>query len=124
MSIYIAIYGNRLTAYLPQEIIPAVENAGLPESSVPDLLAAMANGTAAALDAVSGMNDEILAAMALATQHAYAHAFQIVYLATLAFTGIGLIASFFITDVKEFLTDYVNKTIHKPNIGSKAVTQV
>jgi hypothetical protein len=120
VSIYIAIYGNRLTAYLPQEIIPAVENAGLPTSSLPALFAAVQNGTTAALEAVSGMNGEVLGALTLATKQAYAHAFKIVYLATLAFTVIGLLASFFITDVNDFLTDYVNKTIHKPTMGNRA----
>lgn len=126
MSIYIAIYGNRLTAYLPQEITPAVSSAGLPASSLPDLFAAMGNGTAAALEAVPGMNGQILEALSVATRDAYSHAFKIVYLATLAFTAIGLIASFFVTDVEEFLTDYVNKTIRKPGggRGGKGVVDV
>ena len=59
------------------------------------------------------MDDKVLSAFILASKHAFAHAFKIVYLTTLAFTGVGIIVAFFITDEKEHLTDYVNKNIHK-----------
>lgn len=124
VSIYLAIYSDRLTAYLPREIVPAVEAAGLPASSISALFAAVNNGTKTALSDVPGMNDQILDALALATKHAYAHTFKIVYLATLAFTGIGLIAAFFIKDVDKYLTNYVNKTIHRPQLGTKAQGEV
>lgn len=113
-----------MTAFLTQEIVPAVEGAGLPASSLPDLFVAMRNGTTAALQTVPGMNDKVLSAFVLATKHAYAHAFKIVYLTTLAFTGVGTIAAFFITDVKEHLTNYVNKTIHKPEKRKKTQAEV
>ena len=70
------------------------------------------------------MSNGVLAALALATEHAQAHAFKVVYLATLAFTGIGLIAAFFITDVSAYLTNYVNKTIHKPKVGDSTAPEV
>ena len=124
VSIYLAIYSNRLTAFLPQEIVPAVQGAGLPASSIPELLAAVSNCTAAALETVPGMSNEVLDALALATKYAQAHAFKVVYLATLAFTGIGLVAAFFITDVSAYLTNYVNKTIHKPEIVKSTAAEV
>lgn len=124
VSIYLAIYSDRLTAFLPQEIVPAVAGAGLPASSVPELFAAISNGTSAALETVPGMNEMVLEALGLATKHAYTHAFKIVYFATLAFTGIGLVAAFYITDVDDYLTNYVNKTIHKPKIAKKAQAEV
>jgi hypothetical protein len=109
---------------LPQQIIPAVEAAGLPADSVPELLTAISNGTSAALGNVPGINGSVLAALGLATKHAYAQAFKVVYLATLAFTGIGLIAAFFIVDVDHYLTNYVNKTIHKPKLTKTSPTEV
>ena len=109
---------------LPQEIIPAVQDAGLPASSIPDLFAAVTNDSAAALEMVPGMSNGVLDALALATMQAQAHAFKVVYLATLAFTGIGLVAAFFITDVNSYLTNYVNKTIHKPKMGNSRAAEV
>lgn len=124
MSIYLAIFSDRLTTYLPQAVTSAVESAGLPASSLPELFVAMSNGTTAALESVHGMNESILEAFAVGTKHAYAHAFEIVYLATLSFTGVGLFAAFFIKDVNDYLTDYVNKTIHKPKLGKKSQAEV
>lgn len=96
----------------------------MPASSIPDLYAAITNGTSAALEAVPGMNAKVLDALQLATKLAYAHAFKIVYLSTLGFTGVGVVAAFFIIDVKDYLTSYVNKTIHKPTMGKASHTAV
>ena len=122
ISIYVCIYSNKLTTYLPRDIVPAVESAGLPASSVPALFAAMTNGTTAAFDAVPGINPKILGAFAEATKHAYTHAFKVVYLSSLAFAGIAIVASQFVTDIDKYMTNFVNKTIHKPKVGHKQET--
>ncbi|KIW12779.1 hypothetical protein PV08_07966 [Exophiala spinifera] len=116
VSIFLAIYSNRLGVFLPQEITPAVEAAGLPASSIPDLFLALANGTSAAMEAVPGVDIAVLNALQFATRQAYTHAFKIVYLASLGFTGIGLCSAFFLKDVNDYLTNYVNKTLHKPTL--------
>jgi hypothetical protein len=108
---------------LPQEIVPAVEAAGLPASSVPQLFAAMANGTTAAFESVPGITPSILAAFELATKHAYSHAFKIVYLSSLAFAGIAIVAALFVIDVDKYMTNFVNKTIHKPQIHAEEKNQ-
>ena len=117
-SIYVAIFTNRLTANLPADIVPAVEKAGLPASSVLPLFGAIKNGTAAALEAVPGINAKIIAALGTATQDAYASSFKTVYLSSLSFGAVSIIASFFMTDIKHFLTDFVNKAIHDPRKGN------
>jgi hypothetical protein len=116
-SIYICVYTDRLNTFLPQEIVPAVEKAGLPATSLPALFAAMTNGTTAALEAVPGMKMSILAAFSAATRAAYTHAFKIVYLSSIAFASLAFIGCIFVTDVDKYMTDFVNKTIHKPNMG-------
>lgn len=123
VSIYLAIFSDRLPAFLPAEIVPAVENAGLPASSISDLFEAMANGTAAAFEAVPGMNENILGAFEIATKVAYGRAFRIVYLSTLGFFAMGMVASFFVRDISELLTGFVNKTIHKPAVMQKKEEQ-
>lgn len=116
VSIYVCIFTNKLTTNLPAEIVPAVTSAGLPTTSGPDLFAAITNGTAAALQAVPGMNADILGALDSATKVAYSNAFKIVYLSSLAFAGLAIIAAFFVVDVDHYMTNYVNKTIHKPKV--------
>ncbi|KAJ9608501.1 hypothetical protein H2200_007489 [Cladophialophora chaetospira] len=117
------LFGTVAT-FLPAEIVPAVENAGLPASSISDLFQAMANGTAAALETVPGMNGDILGAYVVATKVAYGHAFRVVYLSTLGFFALGMIASFFVVDITELLTGFVNKTIHKPSVLQKKEGEV
>jgi len=123
ISIYVCIYSNKLTTYLPRDIVPAVESAGLPASSVPALFAAMTNGTNAAFQSVPGINAKILAAFATATKDAYTSAFKVVYLSSLAFAGIAVIASLFVTDIDKYMTNFVNKTIHKPQLSNKHETE-
>lgn len=114
VSIYVAVYSTELTANLPAKIVPAVEQAGLPASSITSLFAAITNGTAAALEAVPGINPSIMAALTSSTHAAYQSTFTVVYMVSLAFGGVAIIAAFFVKDVGELLTGFVNKTIHNP----------
>ena len=67
------------------------------------------------------MTANILGSVSLGIKAGYYDALQVVYLATLAFTGIGLLAVVFIKDIDSYLTDHISKTIHKPIVSfSKA----
>ncbi|KAL4898370.1 siderophore iron transporter [Aspergillus ambiguus] len=116
-SIYVCIYSNRLNAFLPQDIIPAVEKAGLPSSSISQLMKAVAQGATTAINRIPGMNDAVQAALDEATKHAYAHAFKIVYLSSLGFSGLAIIAALFVTDVDQYMTDFVNKTVDRSQVS-------
>lgn len=115
-SIFLAVYSKKLSSSLPREITLAVEAAGLPSSSLPDLFTAITNGTQAALEAVPGVDSGVLDAVETGTKQAYTLAFRLVFLTTLSFTGIGVIAAFFVKSVDDYLTNYVNKTLHKPTL--------
>lgn len=78
---------------------------------MPALLGELANGTAAAYVTVQGVNSTILAAIGEGTKSAYAASFKTVYLSTLAFGFTALIVSFFTTDINEYMTSFVNKTV-------------
>lgn len=123
-SIFLAIFSSKLNTSLPQEITRAVEAAGLPGSSLPELFTAITNGTQAALEAVPEMDSTVLAAVDMGTKQAYTLAFRVVFLTTLAFTGIGIIASFFVKSVDTYLTNYVNKTLHKPTLRKSEKVEV
>lgn len=70
-SIYLAIYNNRYPALMEPDITKAVEAAGLPESSLTQLFAAIANGTTATLNAVPGFTPAINAAVIDGKKSAY-----------------------------------------------------
>jgi uncharacterized membrane protein len=78
---------------------------------VPALFAAITNGTTAAFDSVPGISTTILTAMTSAIQDANASSFKVVYLSSLSFGGVSIIAALFATNVDKYLTDFVNKTI-------------
>lgn len=113
-AIYVSIFSNQLTVNLPAQVTGPVEAAGLPSSSVTALFAAITNGTRAALESVPGMHADILAVVGRTVKDAYSMSFKTVYLSSLGFGGLAVIASFFATDVDTFLTNFVNKTISGP----------
>ncbi|ERS98989.1 hypothetical protein HMPREF1624_04184 [Sporothrix schenckii ATCC 58251] len=110
-SVYVAILSNRQAANLPRAVTEAALGAGLPASSLEATLAAVANGTIPALEAVPGMNAAIEDAVAGGIRTAWAETFSTVYYASLAFSGLGIIAAYFSTDIDALLNNYVNRRI-------------
>lgn len=114
MSIYVSIYQARLKVVLPRDITRAVENAGLPESSLPALFDAIANGTTSALNAVPGMNDTILTAVDTGNKMGYHASYKLTFLVSIAFGCLAIFASCFLQDVSHLLTNDINKKIRRP----------
>jgi hypothetical protein len=59
------------------------------------------------------MSTAVETVIGTATQDAYSQSLKTVYLASLAFGGLSIIASFFTSDVKVFLTNHVNKAVSR-----------
>lgn len=112
-TIYVAILNNRLAATVPAAVAPAVVDAGLPEGSVSSLLAALAVGTPAALNAVDGITPSIINTATTAYKDGSTSAYRTVFLASLAFTGTGIILSLFAPSVDDQMTDKVAVKLHK-----------
>lgn len=112
MSIYVAILDRRLAVTIPHDVAEAAVSAGLPSGSVPDVLTAITNGTAAAMSAVPGINGAIEAAVTNGLKTAYAASFSTVYLASIGFGGIAIIASLFTKDIDKHLTNFVSRRIN------------
>lgn len=111
VSIYVAVLTRRIEHNLPVDVTSAAIGAGLPSTSVVTALSAISNGTAAALDAVPGINGTIAAAIGDSVKTAYSQSFKTVYLVTIAFGGIAFIAALFTSDIDELLNDYVSRRI-------------
>ncbi|PYH42883.1 trichothecene efflux pump [Aspergillus saccharolyticus JOP 1030-1] len=110
-AIYVAILSNRITANIPTTVSAAATQAGLPASSLADLLEAVAAGTTAALEAVPGMTSTVLAAVADAEKTAYAMSFRTVFCVSIAFGGLSIIASLFSREVDTRLDGEVAATL-------------
>lgn len=111
VSIYVAVLTRRLTVNLPKDVTSAAIHAGLPSTSVGAALEAIANGTTAAMELVPGINSTIEVAIADSVKTAYSASFKVVYLVTIAFGGIALIAALFTSDIDSLLTNYVSRRI-------------
>jgi len=111
-----------VTVELPARVVPAVSAAGLPATSITALFAAITNGTAAAFAAVPGFSADIGAVTTEAVQDAYSSSFMVVYLSSLAFGGLSIIAAFFATDLAKYLTNFVNKSVDaRHTLGEREV---
>jgi hypothetical protein len=110
-SIYVSILTNRLATTLPANVAPAASKAGLPTAALPALFAALAAGTPKALEAVPGINPTIIAVVGDAVKTAYSQAFKTVYLTSIAFGGMAIIAALFVTSIDNLLTDFVARKI-------------
>jgi hypothetical protein len=87
--------------------------AGLPASSVTGYMTALAAGNATALKAIPGINSNILAIGARAYKEANADAYRYVFYSTIAFSGVGVILTFFIPNIDHLLTGEVSATLGK-----------
>lgn len=104
-TIYVTILSNRVKHTLPENVTPAALNAGLPSSDLTQLFTAIGEGTPAALEAVPDITPGIIAAVADALKTAYSQAFRTVFLTSIAFGGLAVIAACFSKDIDERLNN-------------------
>lgn len=115
-SMYSSILATESAKYIPQKVTPAAIAAGLPESSVAKLLSSIALGD---FSAVPGISPDIIAATGAAVKDAYAISFRTVYLCTLPFGALLIVAALFSPNVEPFLTDEVARKMHGRNEKSE-----
>lgn len=111
-TIYTAILTNRLAQTISSMVPPKIIQAGLPSSSVEQFIAAFSVGSSA-FESVPGITPEILAVGTRAYQEANAAAYRTVFLSTIAFSGVAIIAALLLPNVDKFLTGKVATTLHK-----------
>lgn len=107
-SLYLSILSNQLTKYLPEYVVPAATEAGLPVSSLTDLFAGI---TAGSFSKVEGITPAIEEAVGHAVKHAYSMSFRTVFLCTLPFGAIILVAAIISPNVEDYLTDDVARKL-------------
>ncbi|MCJ1372698.1 hypothetical protein MMC20_003923 [Loxospora ochrophaea] len=109
-AIYSSILSNKLGVYLPRYVAPAALSAGLPESSLPTLLAGIGAG-ADLSTTVPGATPAVLAAIAAPTKQAFQESFKVVFLATIAFSACLLAASVISPDMEKYMTGEVARRL-------------
>lgn len=119
-SIYSTILQNKLSANIPKYVSQAATNAGLAPSSVPDLLKGLTSGN---FSTVAGLNPHILSLATDAYKTAYSESFKMVYLASLAFGGVAVVAAFFTPNMEHKFNDQIarrlqNKSFRGQDVGT------
>lgn len=108
-SMYVSILSTELTKYLPRYVVPAAIEAGLPSSSVPALLSGISTGSFAT---VPGISDAIIEAVGAPIKHAYSMAFRTVFLCTIPFGVILLVAAIlYCPNVEDYMTEDVARKL-------------
>lgn len=113
-SIYSTILSNKMATNIPKYVRPAALGAGLPLSSMPELLAAVASGE---FSAVKGVNPHIISVVTEAYKTACSESFKIVYLASIAFGGLAIIAALWSPNMEHKLNDEVARRLHGKGIA-------
>ena len=95
-------------------------NAGLPQTSLPDLFTAL---TAGNLTTVPGITPSIELAVGAATATAAADAFQYVWYAVVAFAAVAVVAACLTVNYGEYLTDTVERKLHGKTVEAGVAGQ-
>jgi MFS family permease len=95
LAIYNAIFNAALSASLGPKISQAALTHGLPRSSLPQLISALANEDYAAVQTVPGINREIIEVSVVALKEAFLVGFHNVYITATVFGFVALIGEFF-----------------------------
>ncbi|KAF2638102.1 siderophore iron transporter [Massarina eburnea CBS 473.64] len=111
VAIYVSIQTNRLEETIPRQVPPVLLNAGLPQSGVPLFLQALQLGKEA-LAAVPGVTDQILQTGYRAYQEASADAYRTVYLATIAFSGLSILLTWWAPNTDDLMNGKVAATLN------------
>lgn len=121
-SMYLSILSNQLTKYLPRYVVPAATQSGLPESSLTQLFAGI---TAGSLENVPGITPAIEEVVGHAVKHAYSMSFRTVFLCTLPFGAIILVAAIMSPNVEDYLTDDVARKLQGKSVtvGEKTLSE-
>jgi hypothetical protein len=107
-ALYSSVLANELKKNLPEYVVPAAADAGLPESSMGSLFAAITRGD---FSEVPGINSKIITAVSEALKMAYTNSFRVVFYTTIPFSVILLLSAFLVPDMKKFLSHNVAKKL-------------
>jgi hypothetical protein len=117
-AIYLAILNNKLPTEIQMHVESAATAAGLPSSSFTSLLAAVANGTTSAYNAVPNMTPEIETKIINAVTDGRVKAYSYIYYATIAVNAVPIIAGLLMKDYDHLLNSHVPRQIYRNGQGA------
>jgi hypothetical protein len=110
-AIYAATLSTRLGNYIPSYIAEAALHSGLPKSSVPAFVGALAGSNTAALSSVPGVTPIIIQNGIVALKQAMADGLRGVYIIAAPFGVLACFACFFLGDLKATMNYHVDAPV-------------
>lgn len=108
---YTTALTNSLTSKLPTYIAEAAAKAGLPSSSIPLFVGALASGNEAALSTIPGVTPFIIQQGFSALRQAYADSLRLIYIIAAPFGVVACVLCFFLGDVNTTMTYRVDAPV-------------
>lgn len=107
-AIYSAVVSNRLDNYIPSYVAKAAVRAGLPITSVPAFVEALASNNVTALPHIPGVTPLVIGSGVNALKHAFADGLRAVFMIAAPFGALACIACFFLGDMKAVMNYHVD----------------
>ena len=107
-AIYSAVVNNRLDEYIPSYVTKAAVRAGLPITSVPAFVGALASNNATALPHIPGVTPLVIGSGVNALKHAFADGLRAVFMIAAPFGALACIACFFLGDMEAVMNYHVD----------------
>ncbi|OAL37367.1 hypothetical protein AYO20_03216 [Fonsecaea nubica] len=104
VGIYSSIMNNKVADELAPRVAEAAVGAGLNPDNLESFIVALTTGSTAALGAIPNITPAIINTGAEAIKSVHSDAFRLVYLVSIAFGGIAIIAAAFVKNVDHKLT--------------------
>ncbi|KAE9376328.1 putative siderophore iron transporter [Stipitochalara longipes BDJ] len=112
-AIYSAVVNNRLNNYIPSYVAPAAIRAGLPITSVPAFVGALAADENAALLEVPGITPLVILSGVTALKQAFADGLRVVFIIAAPFGAAACVACFFLGDLKSVMNYHVDAPLEE-----------
>ena len=106
-----AIINGRLSSHYASSVADAAVGAGLPESSVDALLAALESGEVGDSAGIIGATSTVWDAVISESQWQYAKAYRLAWASVVPFVVLAIVAVAFLRGVKELMTEKVEATV-------------
>lgn len=124
-----AIFNTILTTTIDERLATSIANAaigaGYPPEGLETLIPGVINNALGipGVAALPGVTPEVIAATSQALKDSYAHAFRLVFYATIPFGVVAIIASFWVEDASQYLTNHTAVYLERGAlIGQRHVT--
>lgn len=118
-AIYTSVLNNRIAANVPSGIAGAAKNGGLPATSIPAFVAALAGNVPDPLENIPGVTPTIIAAGTAALRQGMADSCRIVFIIAVPLGVLGCVLCCFLGDLRKTMNYVVEAPLE--NLHAKGV---